>query len=177
MKNHSTRLVVLLTSLWIAAPVAADIEAAQAAYDGGDFDRAASLATPLAESGDPAALNLLGLMHHYGQGTTEDDARAFELFRRAADGGLAAAQYTLANMYMYGYGIPEGTEEPEREAVRLYIDAALGGNADSQYTLGLMLLAGSVVIQDPEEAMVWIQRAAAQGHEAAQDYVDSNSGS
>ncbi len=177
MNFHLLRPLVLIASLWIAAPATADFGAAQAAYNSGEFDNAANLAAPLAEAGDPAALNLLGLMHHYGHGMAEDDGKAFDLFRRAADGGLAAAQYNLANMYMYGYGIPEGTEEPEREAVRLYIDAALGGNADAQYTLGLMLLAGSVVVQDPEEAMVWIQRAAAQGHEAAQDYVDSNSGS
>ncbi len=159
------------------SPVAADLDAARGAYDAGDFAGAAELLRPLGEAGDAEALNLLGLMHHYGQGVAEDDRAAFDLFENAARAGLAEAQYNLANMYMYGYGIPDGTADPEREAVRLYIDAAVAGYAEAQYTLGLLLLAGSIVIQDPEEAMVWIQRAAEQGHEAARDYVDSQTGS
>ena len=52
----------------------------------------------------------------------------------------------------------------------LYL-AANFGNSNSQYNLGLLYCNGLGVVQDHEKAAMWIQRAAEQGHAAAQDHL------
>lgn len=58
--------------------------------------------------------------------------------------------------------LAEGSEE-----VRGYRDAAEKGSADSQAVLGLLCLIGEEVPQDYVQAQLWLNLAAAQGHEEA----------
>ena len=46
-------------------------------------------------------------MYRNGEGVPENDAEAVKWFRKAADQGLANAQYNLGHMYNSGEGVPE----------------------------------------------------------------------
>jgi TPR repeat protein len=54
------------------------------------------------------AQNVLGLMYEDGKGVEQNDHEAFNLYKSAADQGLAAAQHNLARMYESGIGVDEG---------------------------------------------------------------------
>jgi TPR repeat protein len=66
-----------------------------------------------------------------GDGVPQDKAQAAQLFRRAADQGLADAQYSLGGCYAEGEGVPQD----KAQAARLYQQAADKGLIDAQYSL------------------------------------------
>jgi TPR repeat protein len=79
--------------------MAGALEDSRAAYQRGDYATAMALLRPLAEGGDAAAQNGLGLMYAKGQGVPQDYAQALVWYRKAADQGNAAAQNGLGLMY------------------------------------------------------------------------------
>lgn len=54
-----------------------------------------------------------------------------------------------------------------KDVFQMLFPIAASGNADAQYTLGYLYYYGQGVDKDEHQAMNWIQRAAAQGHEKA----------
>jgi TPR repeat protein len=46
-------------------------------------------------------------MYKLGRGVPKDPAKAVEWYRKAAEQGLATAQYDLGNMYNVGRGVPK----------------------------------------------------------------------
>jgi len=58
----------------------------------------------LAEGGDAAAQNNLGIMFEIGLGTTTSDTEAEHWYRKAAEQGLADAQYNLATLLAVDVG-------------------------------------------------------------------------
>lgn len=96
-------ITATLCSVCITAPIQADIERADAAYDQGDF------ATAMAEASAPDTVNtargqfLLGIMYANGQGVERDKARALEHFRQSEALGFSPASDALA-----AFGIGEG---------------------------------------------------------------------
>ena len=89
---------------------------------------------------------------------------AIKWYRKAAEQGYADAQCNLADMYHYGWGVPEDDEE----AVKWYREAAEQGHADAQCNLADMYRYGFGVPEDDEEAVKWYREAAEQGHADAQ---------
>ncbi len=142
-----------------------------AAYNEGRWQKAFQLLSPVAVNGNPIAQTLLGLMYFHGNGTDENEELAFELFSTAADQGYAEAQYHLGNMYIYGHAKIDPETDPDTTAAKWIIRAATQGYSDAEYTLGLLLLAGTGVIQNPEEAEIWIRRAADSGHPQAKAFI------
>jgi TPR repeat protein len=55
----------------------------------------------------------------------------------------------------------------EEEAARLFTRAAQAGDAEGQYALALAYLAGRGVPSSDSLGVMWLQRAATQGHEPA----------
>jgi len=47
------------------------------------------------------------MMRKIGAGVPQDYAKALELFREAADDGVAAASYNIGAMYLLGQGVPK----------------------------------------------------------------------
>ncbi len=103
----------------------------------------------------------LGSSYYYGQGVQQDRAIAAGWYRKAADHGIADAQYDLGYMLYYGQGVAQD----RAEANRLFHRAADQGNENAWRTLeprrqnlnewnkvflivnfvgGLLLLAGSL---------------------------------
>jgi hypothetical protein len=80
---------------------------AQAAFETGDYVRAARLFRPLADKGDDLSQTMLGTMYEMGDGVQKDYATAAAWYRKAAEQGFALAQYSLAEMYEKGRGVSQ----------------------------------------------------------------------
>ena len=85
-----------------------------AAYKQRDYATALKLLRPLAEQGNAAAQNVLGVMYEIGRGVPQDDMEAVKWFRLSAEQGDAAAQTSLGVMYDNGQGVPQDYKEAVR---------------------------------------------------------------
>lgn len=83
---------------------------------------------------------------------------------RAAQAGVASAQFRLALRYDSGVGVPPD----QAEAAKWMRRAAEQGYAKAQYNLGCMYESGLGVTQDFVEAAKWFRKAAEQGYASAQ---------
>jgi TPR repeat protein len=98
-----------------------------------------------------------GRMYRHGNGVARDSARAFGLIAQAAQGGDAAAMFTLSNMLEAGEGTPR-----DRAAARRWLEAA----AEREYPTALQQLAlhlqeGTMgYAADPERAALLMREAA-----------------
>ena len=89
-----------------------------------------------------------------------DFTNAVECFQKAAEQGLADAQYNLGVCYDNGDGVPQSYPE----AVKWYRKAAEQGFAKAQYNLGVCYYNGQGVPQSYTEAVKWFKKAAEQGY-------------
>ena len=99
--------MLLAALLGIAAAPGARADAlgrGTAAFNRGDYIRAARELSPLAASGNPRALGLLGFMYEHGFGAPQAYEAAFDLYCRAAVQGNPFAQAMLGLMYDKGHG-------------------------------------------------------------------------
>jgi|GEM_PF-2577917 len=96
-----------------------------------------------------------------------DDAAAQQFFTQSAQTGYAPAQFQLGLIYENG----TSAQEPDKaEAIKWYKLAADQDDAAAQFNLGY------IYYNDPEhrkEGLDRIQKAAASGDEAAQEFLDS----
>ena len=63
--------------------------------------------TEMAEKGDPAAQNALGLHYATGDGVKLDELEAVRWFTKSAEQGNVAAQSKLGSIYFSGRGVPQ----------------------------------------------------------------------
>lgn len=120
-------------------------------------DSAAAIAAmlPLAEKGD--AIVQCDLGNFYAKrGTAQDSQEAVKWYKKAADQGLADAQFRLA--YSYSNGIAQD----KAEAAKWYKLAAEQGHQEAQRALWLMYSEGDGVPQDGAEAVKWLHKLADQ---------------
>ena len=103
----------------------------------------------------------LGNMYLAGRGVPQDDDEAERWYRRAAEQGLAAAQYELGLWSQH-------RRQDHVEAIKWYRRAAEQGNRSAQNDLGLIYHLGWVVPHDYGEALKWYRRAAERGQASAQ---------
>gem|GEM_PF-1195518 len=108
-----------------------------------------------AQSGDAVALYELGLQrlsaNHANEGIT--------LLRRAADGGLAMAQYRMAKLYERGEGVPADLSIARQWTER----AAASGNRRAMHDLGVYFARGEGAPLDEGAAFRWFRQAAELG--------------
>jgi hypothetical protein len=67
--------------------------------------------TDMAEKGDPAAENLLGLRYVSGEGVKQDEHEAVRWFTNAAEQGNVSAQSKLGSIYFRGRDIPQNLNQ------------------------------------------------------------------
>jgi TPR repeat protein len=152
-----------------AARAHAGLNDGKAAYDRGDYATAYKEFKPLAEHGDAEAQWRLGLMYAYGQGVTQDNAKAIKWYRKIyeeckplAEHGDAKAQFWFGVLYYKGHGVVQDYAE----AAKWYRKAAEQGDIKAQGALGMMYLWGEGVPQVPQddaEGIKWLRKAAEQG--------------
>ena len=88
----------------------------------------------------------------------QEQAEAFQLYRLAAEQGIAGAQYRLGVMYAEG----QGAAQDDSESVRWFRLAAEQGHGEAQAGLGLAYGTGRGVPQDFVASHMWMTLAAAQ---------------
>lgn len=118
---------------------------------------------PVAESGEPIAQRILGLMYAGGFGTEQNYPEAIKWLRLAADQGDGDAQFLLGDLYREG----KGTRRDYAEAVKWFRLAAGQGVAEAQFRLGWALYNAEGVERNYADAAKWYRLAAAQGVGAA----------
>ena len=95
-------------------------------------------------------------------------AEAAKWCRKAAEQGLAEAQYKLGLKYENGWGVPIN----HAEAVKWLSLAAEQGLAEAQFNLALKYDEGYGVPENDAEAVKWYRKAAEQRHAGAQHCLD-----
>ncbi len=85
----------LASLLLCGAAFAGELEDANALFEKKDYAGAMKLYTKLANAGNPAAQQALGQMYFYGEAGQVDEAKAVELFRKAAAKGNKVATASL----------------------------------------------------------------------------------
>ncbi len=167
MRSHSpARLAACLcvafaagcTSIHDSDQLKAIFDRAVAAYDAGRYDEAFQTFQSIDEE-DVAAMRNEGLMLRKGLGTAKDPKAAEDLLGRAAEAGLATAQYDLAEMLLNGEA---GPPDP-KAALPLLTQAALAHHPIAEYRLGLLYEEGAVVDKNAAFARTLYTDAAARG--------------
>ena len=110
-----------------------------------DHTKALGLLTRSADLGHPNGLNRLGELHDHDL----DAKRAASCFARAADEGLAKAQFNIGVCFDQG----DGVEQDHAKARRYSTLAAAQGYHKANMNLAFALLHGRGVAQDRQEAM------------------------
>jgi TPR repeat protein len=105
----------------------------------------------------PYAAWRLGRLFETGDGVARNLHRAAELYEAASRAGLAAAQNSLANLYLGGVGVPVDYAK----ALELYRAAAEQGFSEAELNLAGMYFQGLGVGRDYERAYEWARRALA----------------
>jgi len=107
------------------------------------------------ELGWPPALNAKGEQEE----VAGRFAQAISLYQKAAEAQYPRAMWHLGCMHLHGHGMP-------RSAVKAFIQfeqAAQSGDGLAQYSYAQMLEQGIGYIKDPQQALYWYDKAAAQG--------------
>lgn len=73
----------------------------------------------------------LGYSFRLGKGVAKDDKEAVKWFRKAAEQGLALAQFDLGECYLEGTGV----DKDEKEAVKWFRKAAEQGLGEAETAL------------------------------------------
>lgn len=114
----------------------------------------------MARAGDPHAAFFAGLNHAEGTGGPVDKQEAARWFRRAADAGVADAQYNLAMMKFRG----DGVRRDSYGAIQMMRRAGENGDVRAQAALGRLYRTGFEEMgTDLSESRKWLALAAAQG--------------
>lgn len=157
VKNHFSKAVMGLVLGGLSLSCNADsYEDGLMAYAVGDHALAAGLFLDAAKSGNVGAEHMLARVYSEGTGVPRDNAEAMKWTKKAADGGIALAQYNLAEMY-----IDNGTAD-DAAAYQLYTKAAKGGVVMSYFRLGQMSEQGRGVKADAAEAKYYYGVAASE---------------
>lgn len=120
---------------------------------------------PIAKAGHPLAQVGVATLYYGGLGVALDYRSAFDWYSKAAEQGVAQAEYMSGAMYRDGRGV----DRDEEKAAALFLKAAEHGIQGAQYSMGLSYLNGRGVAVDYAEAYYWFSIAAnAQGRDNAQ---------
>ncbi len=129
----------------------------------------------MGERGNPEAQYNFGWYLYQSATSVEDEQEALSWFDKAAQQGVAEAQFALATMLERGKGMEKGVEkgvekgaEKGVETLQIqqarywYRQAADAGLAAAQHNLGTMYARGDGVAVDDERAFQWFFLAAVQ---------------
>jgi TPR repeat protein len=150
--------------LCLAVPLHAQTaDDAVEAYRDGNYALALEISRPLANSGDAAALNMMGILYENGLGVPADGFRAVSYYQAAADQDLPQALNNLADHYLDGWS---GQDPRPELALPLMLRAEELGYAGVYNNLGVSYFEGHFGTPDSRRALEYFRRA----HEAG--YVD-----
>lgn len=185
-------------SLVVLGSCALPTQSGYEAYGRGEYSRAMRLWMPHAESGDPTAQYLVGLLYDEGQGVEVDYERAARWYQRAAEQGHPAAQNNLGTLFLMGRGLDADPERAcywltqasdqgfEQAQKNLSVVAAIAGAVEEEVVTGPVvaevageeqmspqaLRAWGATLDVPEDqdyrALQWIRQCAKDGDPKSQ---------
>jgi TPR repeat protein len=123
-----------------------------------------------AEQGDAWAQLNLGAAYDHGIGGARDVDRAIHWYHKAAEQGLAEAQFNLAHILV-------DEDISAAAAADWMAKAAAQGMVDAQYLMGVIYAEGLGVARDDNEARRWLQQAIGKGHTGAAVFMKERYGS
>jgi TPR repeat protein len=136
---------VVAAGVLLTATVRAQIDA--------EIERALAEGRVRAAAGDVIAQFSLGAMLYYGG---DDTALAIDWLRKAAAQNYAPAEFQVAQLYDFGFGVGQD----DGEALSWYRRAAEHGSAAGQRAVGDFYRKGRGVPLNAAEAARWYQRGA-----------------
>jgi TPR repeat protein len=157
--RSSIVMMCVLGSIAIAdtASVEKEYARAMALVGRGKSHDALPLLLDAAEHGLAKAQHQLGYIYEGGEkGVPKDEVEAARWYAKAAALGNRASQFSLGNMYEFGKGV----KVDRRKAYALYLASALQKFGLAEFTFGLV---AEINLNDRKTAIVWLERAGAQG--------------
>ncbi len=156
MKRTILMLFMAVFCLSASAQTAQKLyEEGKTLYDQKNYTAAFPKLKAAAEKGHKKAQYRLGRCYDKGNGTEEDDRKAFGWYEKSAAQGYAKAIYQLGKCYKDG----EGVQKDKKKAVELFTKAAKMENADAEYALAKAYFKGKGIATDKAQAKKWLQRA------------------
>jgi TPR repeat protein len=126
--------------------------------------KAAKIWKRAVELGNVVAMVRLGYAYETGRGVKLDKKKAEELYRAAADGGVAGHSVAAAQNNL---GVLLRSANKFEEAFRYFTLAANQGFTDGETNLSACYVNGTGAEVDLSKARYWTARAVAKGHETA----------
>ncbi len=121
------------------------------------------------ENGVEAAKYRLGRAYYFGIGTEKNEVSAFRWFNEAAQADHQYSKY-FAGLIVLD---PNSGLLDEQLGIRYMREAAEAEIPEAQFKLGNCYLMGEAVEEDENQALYWFEKAAENGHQAAQKIVKS----
>jgi localization factor PodJL len=112
-----------------------------------------------AANGDPQAAFIIAGRYYEGTGVAQDYATAANWYQKAADQGLAPAQYRLGTLFERGKGVPRDLTI----ALGWYERAAEAGNIKSMHNAAVLYAGNDAGRPDYAKAAHWFTQAARHG--------------
>jgi len=134
------------------------------AYQRGQYLTAFNIALPRAKQGDPAAMTLVAEIYARGLGLAKNEKEAADWYGKAADAGVAEAQFQYALVLLDG----RLAGKDEARAKKLMQAAADSGNRLAQFNLAQMILDSESGTAGQLKAVEYYMKAAEAGLPDAQ---------
>ena len=108
----------------------------------------------LADTGNPDAQYILGLLYYYGLGVCQDYTQSASLYTQASAGGSVEAMNNLAQLYDAGSGV----KRDPKMAVQYFEQAANKGFALAAYNLGTLYQGEEGVTPDSKKGNLLVEK-------------------
>lgn len=95
------------------------------------------------------------MLYEYGRGVPKDYREALRWYRKAAEQGMAPAEFSVGEAYALGREVTKD----DREAVRWYLRSAEQNYAAAQLKLGAAYVLGVGVSRNVVQAYMWLSLA------------------
>ena len=136
-KNITCKIILLYFFITLSFSFSAksqtsvSIQTAEQALSDGNYEKALDIWQILSNRGNLIAINNLGFMYERGYGVTRNQKKAVELDKKAAEGGIAVAQFNYGEALFLGNGI----KKDYIEAKKWLLIALDRGSKDALYLL------------------------------------------
>lgn len=123
------------------------------------------LAQKSADMNCPSGKNSLGYLYEHGYCVAQNQQKAFELYKEAANEKDPIALYNVGNCYLRGFVVKKDTTE----ALKYMEKSAIQGYTFAQYRLAfLYYVGGNTIKRDVSKGIEWLTLASDQGMSDAQ---------
>ena len=127
------------------------------------YDKALAQFLLSSEQGNYFATYNDACMYYFGDGVTQDEAKAFEYFSKARSQGDAEATNRMAAMLAEGVGVKKDLIK----AFDLYLEAAKNKSLSAMANVAICYLEGMGTSIDINEGLKWLDEASLKGNGVA----------